>query len=82
VAAEKAWSNWRSGTKNSSETLTVTLPASRAVTGVKLHFWRDGANRSWAQTVRVETRSSSGTWVAASGEVTVTAGELEVYAQQ
>jgi hypothetical protein len=54
----------------------------RAVTGVKLHFWRDGANRSWAQTVRVETRSSSGTWVAASGEVTVTAGELEVYAQQ
>ncbi|WP_189668499.1 RICIN domain-containing protein [Promicromonospora soli] len=74
VAAEKAWSNWRSGTKNTSETLTVTLPASRAVTGVKLHFWRDGANTSWAQTVRVETRNSAGTWVAASGEVTVTAG--------
>ncbi|MBL0884776.1 RICIN domain-containing protein [Myceligenerans indicum] len=71
VFEEKAWSNWRSGTKNPSDTLTFELGKDRDVTGAVVHFWRDGGNRSWAETVRVEVRDGSGVWVPAGPEVAV-----------
>ncbi|WP_166844005.1 RICIN domain-containing protein [Isoptericola sp. BMS4] len=58
---DKGWSNWRSGDKNPQDTLTVTLPTERDVTGVVTHFWRDGSHRSWATGVAVEARVD-GAW--------------------
>jgi O-glycosyl hydrolase len=69
--SEKAWSNWRSGTKNPSDTLTVTLPAARDLTRVVTYFHRDGANLSFPARLRLEVRAADGTWKAASDEVEV-----------
>ncbi|MEV6306368.1 glycoside hydrolase [Actinoplanes sp. NPDC051861] len=41
---DKAWSNWKPSDRNASETLTVTLPRSRDVTGVVTHLYRDSAS--------------------------------------
>ncbi|MEV0616767.1 RICIN domain-containing protein [Nonomuraea sp. NPDC050404] len=71
VLNEKAWSNWRSGTKNPSDTITVTLPAARDLTRVVTHFYRDGGNVSFPQSLRVEVLGPDGAWTAASGEVPV-----------
>lgn len=71
ILQEKAWSNWRSGTRNPSDTLTFELGRERDVTGATVHFWRDGTNVSWAETVRVEVRDASGAWVQAGPEVPV-----------
>lgn len=60
---DKGWSNWRSGDKNPTDTLTVTLPTERDVTGVVTRFWRDGSHRSWATGVVVEARVD-GAWQA------------------
>ncbi|PRZ04187.1 O-glycosyl hydrolase [Isoptericola sp. CG 20/1183] len=60
---DKGWSNWRSGDKNPTDTLTVTLPEPRDVTGVDVHFYVDGSHRSWARTVQVEARVD-GAWQA------------------
>ncbi|GAB2755585.1 RICIN domain-containing protein [Streptomyces bullii] len=68
---EKAWSNWRSGTKNPSDTITFTLPAARDVTRVVTHFHRDGANTSFPQSLKVQARGADGTWADASGTVGV-----------
>ncbi|WP_265520447.1 Ig-like domain-containing protein [Oerskovia flava] len=61
VLTDKAWSNWVSGTKRANDTLTVTLPAERDVTGVVTHFWKDGSSASWAQSVRAQALVD-GTW--------------------
>ncbi|OLT53596.1 Ig-like domain-containing protein [Cellulosimicrobium sp. CUA-896] len=58
---DKAWSNWLSGTKRASDTLTVTLPAERDVTGVVTHFWKDGSSASWARSVQLQALID-GTW--------------------
>jgi len=69
---EKAWSNWRSGTKNPSDTLTFKLPRQRDLTAVTVHFYRDGTTASYAQSLHAEVRDpGTGGWVAASDEVTV-----------
>ncbi|WP_277207219.1 RICIN domain-containing protein [Isoptericola croceus] len=68
---DKGWSNWRSGTKNPTDTLTVTLPAPRDVTGVTVHFYRDGSHRSWAESLQVEARVE-GAWQAVGDPVEVT----------
>ncbi|WP_258724924.1 RICIN domain-containing protein [Cellulomonas sp. NS3] len=70
---DKAWSNWQSGRANAADTLTVTLPASLTVSGVAVHFYRDGGD-SHAQTVTVQTRAADGTWVDAGDPVTVPTG--------
>ncbi|GHA43963.1 RICIN domain-containing protein [Streptomyces purpurascens] len=69
--SEKAWSNWRSGTKNPSDTITFTLPEARDLTRVVTHFHRDGANLSFAESLKVQTRGADGTWADASDEVAV-----------
>lgn len=40
--ADKAWSNWRSGAKNPTGTVTVTLPTARDLTRVVTWFYQDG----------------------------------------
>ncbi len=53
---DKAWSNWRSGTKNPVDTLTVTLAEPRDLTRVVTRFWKDGWHASWAREVSLEAR--------------------------
>ncbi|GFJ88378.1 hypothetical protein Prum_020200 [Phytohabitans rumicis] len=69
---DKAWSNWRSGTKNPSDTITFTLPVARDLTRVVAYFYRDSAaGGGLAQSVRVQVLAADGTWVDASPEVPV-----------
>ncbi|OUD01500.1 RICIN domain-containing protein [Streptomyces swartbergensis] len=69
--SEKAWSNWRSGTKNPSDTITFTLPEARDLTRVVTHFHRDGTNVSFAESLKVQVRAADGTWTDASETVPV-----------
>ncbi|AMW14875.1 hypothetical protein A4E84_38710 [Streptomyces qaidamensis] len=71
TTSEKAWSNWKSGTKNPADTITFTLPEARDVSRVVTHFHRDGANVSFAESLKVQVRGSDGTWSDASGQVAV-----------
>lgn len=72
VTAEKAWSNWKPGTQNPSETITVTLPRPADVARVVTHFYRDGAGGGGlAQSLRVQVRGAGGACADASGEVAV-----------
>ncbi|MEU1006021.1 RICIN domain-containing protein [Streptomyces tibetensis] len=71
TTSEKAWSNWRSGTKNPSDTITFTLPEAHDLTRVVTHFHRDGANVSFAESLKVQVRGSDGTWSDASDQVAV-----------
>ncbi|MER5834942.1 glycoside hydrolase [Streptomyces sp. NPDC002130] len=71
TTSEKAWSNWRSGTKNPSDTITFTLPEARDVTRVVTHFHRDGTNASFAESLKVQVRGADGTWSDASDQVAV-----------
>ncbi|WP_207914122.1 glycoside hydrolase [Micromonospora sp. KC213] len=74
VSAEKGWSNWRSGTKNSSDTLTFQLPSRRDAASVTVHFHRDGNSDTYAQSLRAEVRDATGAWVRASAEISVPGG--------
>lgn len=69
--AEKAWSNWRSGTKNPSDTITFSLPAARDLNRVVAHFHRDGTDVSFPSAVKAQVRGTDGTWADASGEIAV-----------
>ncbi|WP_353808859.1 glycoside hydrolase [Agromyces sp. SYSU T00194] len=60
VLGDKGWSNWRSGTKEATSTLTYEF-AARDVEQVSVQFYRDGTT-SWAQTMRFELRGPDGTW--------------------
>ncbi|MEV6710938.1 glycoside hydrolase [Lentzea sp. NPDC051208] len=77
VTEEKAWSNWRSGTKNTSDTITFTLPGTRDLTRVAVHSHRDGEG-GIAQSLKVQVRTADGAWVDASGDVEVTGLRTEV----
>ncbi|MHA7218885.1 glycoside hydrolase [Arthrobacter sp. MDT1-48-3] len=71
---DKAWSNWRSGTKNTADTLTVTLPEAQTLGGVVVHFFRDGSSDSYAQTLQLQVQGADGAWADAGGPVSVPAG--------
>ncbi|MFI7141380.1 RICIN domain-containing protein [Streptomyces massasporeus] len=71
TTSEKAWSNWKSGTKNPSDTITFTLPEARDLTRVVTHFHRDGTNVSFAESLKVQVRGTDGTWSDASDQVAV-----------
>ncbi|MFC4555475.1 glycoside hydrolase [Georgenia faecalis] len=66
VTNDKAWSNWRSGTRNPSDTLTYAFAAPEDLDEVTVHFYRDGAG-SWPETLRFEYRTVAGTWTAVPG---------------
>ncbi|WP_338899590.1 glycoside hydrolase [Streptomyces sp. TG1A-60] len=70
--AEKAWSNWKPGTKNPSDTIAFTLPKARDLTRVVAHFHRDGTNASFPASLKVQVRvADDGPWTDASGSVAV-----------
>ncbi|MFE5838959.1 Ig-like domain-containing protein [Arthrobacter sp. NPDC056493] len=71
---DKAWSNWKSGTKNTTDTLSVALASQKTVTGVKVHFYRDGSTDSYAQSLQVQTKAADGTWKNAGAAVQVPGG--------
>ncbi|WP_190242958.1 Ig-like domain-containing protein [Arthrobacter globiformis] len=71
---DKAWSNWKSGTKNTTDTLSVSLPQQKTVSGVKVHFYRDGSTDSYAQSLQVQTKAADGTWKNAGASVQVPGG--------
>ncbi|WP_327715333.1 RICIN domain-containing protein [Streptomyces sp. NBC_00490] len=70
--SDKGWSNWRSGTKNPSDTITFTLPTARDLDRVVAHFYRDGGNASFPASLKAQVRGAAdGAWVDASEEITV-----------
>nr|WP_286259898.1 RICIN domain-containing protein [Streptomyces graminofaciens] len=70
--SEKAWSNWKSGTKNPSDTITFALPKARDLNRVVAHFHRDGTNTSFPESLKAQVRTADdGTWVDASDSVAV-----------
>ncbi|MGW0820739.1 glycoside hydrolase [Streptomyces sp. NPDC002845] len=70
--SEKAWSNWRPGSKNPSDTISFTLPSARDLTRVVAHFHRDGSNVSFPQSLKVQVRSADdATWADASDDIAV-----------
>ncbi|PWK81383.1 O-glycosyl hydrolase [Lentzea atacamensis] len=77
VIDEKAWSNWRSGTKNPADTITFTFPKARDLTRVAVHSYRDG-DGGIAKSLKVQVRTADGTWADASGEVEVTGVRTDV----
>lgn len=64
ATSDKGWSNWRSGAKNAEDTLTYALADTSQVRRVRIAFFRDGGP-TWAQSLRVEYRTSGGEWIAA-----------------
>ncbi len=60
---DKGWSNWRSGTKNGSDTLSYDLNERATLTRVAVQFYRDGNSLSWPETMRVDHRIDGGQWV-------------------
>ncbi|RZU74365.1 O-glycosyl hydrolase [Micromonospora kangleipakensis] len=71
---DKAWSNWKPGTKNTSDAITITLPKPRTVSHVATAFYRDGSWESYAQSLKIQARNAQGAWVDVSGSVTVPLG--------
>lgn len=61
VTTDKGWSNWRSGTKNTQDTLTYVLANEETVSSVKTYFYRDGGT-TWPATMHVEYRVGTGAW--------------------
>lgn len=68
---DKAWSNWKPGTKNPADTLTFTLPGQRDLTRVVTYFYRDGDNISFPESLKLQVQRADGGWVDASGDVPV-----------
>ncbi|MFK4761664.1 glycoside hydrolase [Microbacterium sp. ZW T5_45] len=62
VTTDKGWSNWRSGTKNTQDTLTYALASSSTMQSAKLYFYKDGSSNSWPQSLSVEYRAGTGSW--------------------
>jgi O-glycosyl hydrolase len=71
VLTDKGWSNWRSGTKNTSDTLTYTWTAAEDLTSTVLSFYADGSSESWPQSVRLEYRDTDGAWQVVPGAESV-----------
>ncbi|WP_329332260.1 RICIN domain-containing protein [Streptomyces sp. NBC_00663] len=69
---DKAWSNWRSGTKNPSDTITFTLPEARDLDRVVARFYKDGGNLSFPASLKAQVRGAAdGAWRDASDEIAV-----------
>ncbi|WP_328508233.1 glycoside hydrolase [Streptomyces sp. NBC_00391] len=72
TTAEKAWSNWKSGTKNPSDTITFGLPKARDLTRIVAHFHRDGTNASFPESLKVQVRATeNGPWTDTGDSVAV-----------
>jgi len=69
VTTDKGWSNWKSGTLDSSDTLTYTYDQVHHLTSATVYFFKDG-DTSWAKSMQVQYRKADGTWVNAPGNDT------------
>ncbi len=67
VLDDKAWSNWRSGTKNPGETITLDLGREVEVASVDVVFFDEGG--AYARTLQVEARDADGSWAAVTSVV-------------
>ncbi|GAA2080251.1 cadherin-like beta sandwich domain-containing protein [Microbacterium hatanonis] len=61
MTGDKGWSNWRSGTKNTTDTLSYDLAERTQVRHASVQFYRDGG-ATWPQRLRVEHRLTGGEW--------------------
>lgn len=52
--SDKAWSTWGPGRQYSSDYLEYRLPSAVEISSAQVFFYRDGTNKSWADTVRAE----------------------------
>lgn len=64
VTTDKAWSNWKSGSQNASDTLTYEWDADNELTSAKIFFLKDGTD-SWPSEITPEYRDlETGEWTA------------------
>ncbi|WP_082480046.1 glycoside hydrolase [Agreia sp. Leaf283] len=70
VTSDKGWSNWRSGTKSTSDTLSYDLGSSMPLTHAKVYFYKDGGTTSWASEITVQYTDASGAWTTVPGSPT------------
>lgn len=69
---DKGWSNWKSGSKNPSDTLTYGLPEDTQVVSARMYLYKDGSSHSYPASVQAQYRvAGSGEWTDAGGLVTV-----------
>ncbi|ROS31320.1 Ig-like domain repeat protein [Cellulomonas sp. PhB150] len=62
---DKGWSNWVSGTKDASETLTYVLKNEGILNQARVYFYKDGTSLTWPTTVKTEYRDAgTGQWTA------------------
>jgi O-glycosyl hydrolase len=64
VPGDKAWSNWKSGTKNAQDTLTYTLARPETLQRMDVQFFKDGGSATWPVRLLVEVRAPDGDWTA------------------
>ncbi|HLS62960.1 MAG TPA: glycoside hydrolase [Ruania sp.] len=67
VLDDKAWSNWKSGEKNASDTLTYELGETEVLDSATVYFYRDGSHTSWAEAIAFEYRDTDGQWLPVPG---------------
>lgn len=69
---DKGWSNWKSGTKSTSETLTYVLARERVLTQARVYFYKDGSSFTWPTTVTTQYRDAgTQTWATLPEPVTL-----------
>ncbi|WP_223585793.1 glycoside hydrolase [Microbacterium sp. OVT16B] len=62
LTTDKGWSNWRSGTKNTQDTLTYALTRTETMQSARIFFYKDGSSNSWPQSLSVQYRLGAGAW--------------------
>lgn len=69
---DKGWSNWRSGTKNASDTLTYTLAREQVLDEARLYFYKDGGSLTWPTEITTQYRDAgTGQWTSLPTPVTL-----------
>ncbi|HWJ83819.1 MAG TPA: Ig-like domain repeat protein, partial [Cellulomonas sp.] len=70
---DKGWSNWVSGTKDATDTLTYVLKNEGILDEARLYFYKDGTSLTWPTTITTEYRDAgTGLWTALPTTTTLT----------
>jgi len=70
---DKGWSNWRSGTKNTSDTLTYVLKDEGILDEARIYFYKDGSSLTWPTTITTQYRDAdTGAWTTLPTTTTLT----------
>lgn len=60
---DKGWSNWKSSTKNATDTLSYALKGESVLNEARLYFYKDGTSLTWPTSITTEYRDAgSGAW--------------------